>query len=237
METDLDLLQGEWRVTALEVDGGAVAFEGARIVVRGNRFEALGMGSDYDGRLVLDPLNAPKRFSLHFDVGVESGNVNHGIYDLNGAVWRICLATRGDAAPRSFATAPGTGYALEVLERAGAAGKKKALASRVPLPSGPATELEGEWRMVSCCRDGEPLPADFVACGRRVFRGDRTTLYFGKQVFSESGFSIAPGQIEYGPQHGIYVLSGDELRTAVGVERPADYTPGKGRTVAVWRRG
>ena len=42
---------------------------------------------------------------------------NRGIYTLDGDTWTICLATRGDARPRSFATRPDTGYALETLER------------------------------------------------------------------------------------------------------------------------
>ena len=93
--------------------------------------------------------------------------------------------------------------------------------------------------MLSCYRDGEALPADFAAYGR-VFQGERTTLYFGKQVFAESQFSIQPQDmpttIEYGLQLGIYALTGDELRTSVGTERPTDYQVKKGRTVVVWRR-
>lgn len=126
----------------------------------------------------------------------------------------------------------GSGYALEVLERSGRAKAKK--------QAGAVTELEGAWAMLSCYRDGEALPADFAAYGRRVFQGERTTLYFGKQVFAESQFSIQPEDmpttIEYGPQLGIYALTGDELRTSVGTERPTDYQVKKGRTVVVWRR-
>ena len=44
-------------------------------------------------------------------------------------------------------------------------------------------ELAGEWELVSAVRDGQPLGAEFVASGRRVLRGDVTTVTFRGQVF------------------------------------------------------
>jgi len=45
---DLDLLQGSWTVTALEVDGqkmSASLLANARIAIDGNRFASTGMGA------------------------------------------------------------------------------------------------------------------------------------------------------------------------------------------------
>lgn len=101
-------------------------------------------------------------------------------------------------------------------------------------------ELEGEWPMLSCIRDGEVLPPDWIGCGRRVFAGDRSRLFFGKQVFSQSQFSLdsvaTPTTLDHEQQFGIYELGGDRLRTSLGVERAVDYAPGRGRTVSAWRR-
>ena len=50
MRQDLDLLQGSWSLTALEVEGQkmpAATLAEARIVVKGNRFTSTGMGAVY----------------------------------------------------------------------------------------------------------------------------------------------------------------------------------------------
>ena len=33
-------------------------------------------------------------------------------------------------------------------------------------------ELEGEWAMASCVRDGEPVPQGYVRFGKRVAKGN-----------------------------------------------------------------
>ena len=37
--------------------------------------------------------------------------------------------------------------------------------------------------MLSCIRDGEVLPPSWIACGRRVFAGDRSTLFSVNRSF------------------------------------------------------
>lgn len=120
MKTDLDRLQGSWRVKSLIVEGSALSagmIGEARVVVKGDRFESLGMGTVHVGLLRIDVSRRPKTLSIKFTRGSEKGNVNQGIYELKGDRWKLCLATKGGPAPHDFVSEPGSGFAIEVLER------------------------------------------------------------------------------------------------------------------------
>lgn len=116
MRDDLDLLQGSWTITDLEVEAqkmpGAM-LANSRIVIKGNRFTSTGMDALYTGTLELDMSTSPRQLNMKFDAGPEKGNTNPGIYELDGDTWKICLATRGAVRPLSFASTPGSGFALE----------------------------------------------------------------------------------------------------------------------------
>jgi uncharacterized protein (TIGR03067 family) len=253
-------LDGDWNVVALEVDGQrmpAGMLEAAHIVVEGDRFQSLGMGAVYEGTLKLDPSANPKAFDLTFTAGPEKGNTALAIYELDGDDWKLCLTTRGGDRPKRFATAPGTGHALETLKR----GKRvwttdastEAPAVESPESSGPATELEGEWSMVSGFMDGHPIESSMVKYGKRVTRGSQTTVQFGGQVFMKATFSLDPakspreidfvhtqGMHQGKTQLGIYECDGKTLRLSSSTPdqpRPADFKPrkGDGKTVAEWK--
>jgi uncharacterized protein (TIGR03067 family) len=117
---DIDKLQGVWNIVSLEMEGQVVptgALAGARISLRGNRFTTSGMGAEYEGAASFDESKSPREFDLKFETGPEKGNTSLGIYELDGNTWRICLSTRGATRPAKFAAEPGTGFALEVLNR------------------------------------------------------------------------------------------------------------------------
>jgi uncharacterized protein (TIGR03067 family) len=197
---------------------------------------------------------------MRFDAGPEKGNTNPGIYELSGDTWKICLATRGNVRPRRFDSRGGDGFALETLVRAdvSAGAKKETKSSRKTLPealtTAPATELEGEWTMLSGIFDGVPMEEANLQWIKRVNQGDRSTVTAGAQVMLKVEFTIdfakLPKAIEYvnlaGPnkgktQQGIYELAGDVVKICVsapGVPRPVDYTAvaGDGRTLTVWKR-
>jgi uncharacterized protein (TIGR03067 family) len=267
MQSDLEKLQGAWRITALESDGRAMQDipRDARIVVKGETFVSTGMGAEYTGTIQLDSTKAPKRIDLVFVMGPESGARNVGIYDVDGDTWRLCLATSGTKRPRTFATRAGTGVAIETLERerAGTARRRPAKASvadrapAAPKPpdtagSGPRTELEGEWKMVSAVFSGAPMDKTMVEWCRRVTNGNLTTVLAGPQVMLKATFtldaSVAPRAIDYvnvgAPnkgkrQAGIYELTGGTLRicmAAPGKPRPREFASAKGdgRSFTTW---
>jgi uncharacterized protein (TIGR03067 family) len=120
MLDDLELLQGKWVMTSLEVNGeplSLASFAAARISIEGNQFTSTGMGAIYRGTIEIDATKIPKRLSMNFTDGPEKDNTNHGIYELVADSWTLCLATTGGPAPKTFATAPGSGQALETLRR------------------------------------------------------------------------------------------------------------------------
>src|SRR5262245_66337845 len=86
MRDDLELLQGTWNVTSLEMDGQQMPdtmLGEAEIVIKGTRFMTTGMGAIYEGTLNLDPSANPPQLDMKFDAGPEKGNTNLGIYKLN----------------------------------------------------------------------------------------------------------------------------------------------------------
>jgi uncharacterized protein (TIGR03067 family) len=260
MAHDLDLLQGTWTIESLEVDGQpmpAAMLDDACIVVEGNRFTSTGMGAVYQGTLELDNSAAPARLDMKFDAGPEKGNTNPGIYQLDGESWKLCLATRGGVRPMAFASAAGSGFALETLVRLSPKTKrrpsKESTAARVPVDA--ATEFEGEWRMPSGVMDGKAMsPAD-VRWVKRVTHGDQTTVLAGPQTMLKVTFSFDPAQsprsIDYlnlagankgERQQGIYKLEDDVLTVCVaapGAPRPREFesVAGDGRTLTAWTRG
>lgn len=261
MQDDLARLQGTWHIVALEMDGQKMpAGDGAKIVVEGDRFTSLGMGADYKGKLILDGSNKPKSFDLKFTSGPEKGNTNRGIYELKGDRWKICLDFHGKARPEAFKTTPGSGRAVEVLQRAAddapAKSKTKAKPAAPPadLPATPAPELEGEWAMLSCVQNGEPMPQAWLKFGKRTAVGNLLTVTMNKQVMLKVFFSVdrtkEPKEIDYviaaGPQagqhqYGIYELKGGKLTTAIaalGNPRPKDFSSavGDGKLVTGWVR-
>jgi uncharacterized protein (TIGR03067 family) len=116
MTSDLEKLQGTWRIATLEIDGNAMPATGS-ISIQGDRFTTAAMGAEYSGTIQIDAAKRPKRFDLVFDSGPHTGSRSLGIYQLEGDSWRICLGFAGNPRPISFATAPGSGHAMETLVR------------------------------------------------------------------------------------------------------------------------
>jgi len=261
MKPELEKLQGAWNIVSLEVDGQVLPSDGSQIVVKGGRFTTSGMGATYEGKLTVDAASKPWALDMKFTKGPEKGNTNRGIFELKGDRWRLCLQMTGKERPTRFATRPGAGLALETLERTKAGLKQKgttprgkATAAPADFPTEPVPELEGEWTMTACSHSGEALKPEFLKWGKRVAKGNETTVFMGKQVILRARYAIdrsrQPNTIDYllthGPasgkkQLGIFQLEGESLTVSFaspGQPRPADLTSraGDGRTVTTWKR-
>src|ERR1044071_6912396 len=55
-------------------------------------------------------------------------------------------------------------------------------------------QLEGEWSMVSGTADGQPMPKEMVATGKRVAKDGQTTITIGGQVLFKAKFTIDPSK-------------------------------------------
>ena len=268
MAKDLDLLQGSWCVATLVTEGQKVPAEmlaGARIVIQGDRFTTTGMGFDYAGCVEIDQSTTPRRIDMKFDAGPPKGTTNLGIYELAGDTWKLCLATRASVRPSAFASPPGSGIALETLVRgdAPAVAKSRPRASKATpkakqtapaAPTGPATEFEGEWSLVSAVMDGKPMDQSMVKWVKRISQGNQTTVLAGPQTMLKAEFTHDPSQspktIDYlnlagankgKRQSGIYAFEGELLKYclgAPGAPRPMEFRsdPGDGRTLTIWRK-
>ena len=255
-KSDLDLLQGAWRLSSLEVDGEDMPpdmLSACRVKIRGSRFRSLGMGAEYIGTVTLDSSARPKAFDLAYTRGPEKGNTNRGIYEIEPDGWRLCLAMRGDTRPNEFAARKGTGRALETLRKDGVA-PEAGKTARAPAPAACAspTELEGEWALVSGFLNGKPMDVVTVRYGVRSFHGNRTVLKFGPQTYIDAVFTLdssqSPRAIDYShtkgmyagkTQLGIYECDGATLKLSTappGEARATDFAGRGANTVTVFRK-
>ncbi len=74
------------------------------------------MGAEYGVTLEFEPAAIPRRLNMVFDVGPEKGNVNLCIYQIAQDIWKMSIA-RGSVPPPTFASTPGSGFAMEVLQQ------------------------------------------------------------------------------------------------------------------------
>lgn len=245
--TDLDRLQGVWRLASIEVDGevmpAGVPAE-PTIAISRDRFTSSGMGATYEGTIEVDQTRTPRQVDLVFTAGHAAGTRNPGIYRLNGDTWTVCLATRGDKRPRTFATKPDSGLALETFQRA-VRRRTASRAARRPSPatgaraqaanvsatdveSGAATDWEGEWAMVAGIFSGAVMGDSMIQWCRRITRGNVTAVMAGPQVMLKARFTLdrstRPHAVDYvnlegaqtgKPQAGIFELAGDTLRVCL----------------------
>jgi len=243
----LRALEGTWEIETLEIDGRAMSLAmltratGASIKIDGDRFRSEMTGETYDGTFNIDVEADPHHIDLEFVEGPEAGNFNYGIYRIDGDRFTLCLDMNGKARPQAFATAPGSGHALETLRRAsdarpdsvtgGVPQSRAQAASKEPppefafVPSPTLSRLQGEWSAVRLVKDGQEPPAFMIKSGRRSATNNEVKVSYGGKlmvhVLVRIDETVQPTQIDYynllpGPfcglvQRGIMKWIGDEV--------------------------
>lgn len=195
-------MEGTWAFRALEVDGAALpaaVFGSSLLRIDGDRFRMESPEATYEGLFTIDVERTPHWIDIDFVDGPEAGNRCEGLFELEGGRFRICLGLAGSKRPKEFATAPGSGHALEDLVRtetarpAGVDGGTPQPAAPGPPPAadagdfdGPLTataqKLQGEWMPLELVTSGKPLETAYLPYGARTNSGMETKVVFGGQT-------------------------------------------------------
>jgi uncharacterized protein (TIGR03067 family) len=111
---------GRWRYASMELDGRAIPADGlaqAGLAIQGDEFLMTDPTGAFRGRYTVDPAAAPKTIDITFLEGPEAGKGAMGIYELDGDTYKVCIGLVGKPRPKAFATSPGSGHVLQVLQR------------------------------------------------------------------------------------------------------------------------
>ncbi len=214
-------MEGTWTFRSLEVDGQAIPaamLANSLMLIDGDRFRMESPEATFEGIFTIDVETEPPRIDIDFIEGPEAGQRCEGLFQLDGDQLTFCLGLVGSGRPEQFATAPGSGHALEVLVRADAGrppgvdgGKPAAgvpMPAKVADPDGFAAvltpnleRLQGEWVPVELVTSGKPLQASYLPYGSRSHAGVETKVVFGGQtmVHAKVRFNeaVVPVEVDY----------------------------------------
>ena len=92
------VLEGEWTLTSLEVDGRKISPEilmDATMTVKGGKYTYKMEENDEEGTLKIDASKKPATINLDISSGKGQGKKQLGIYEIDGAMWKLCVSEAG----------------------------------------------------------------------------------------------------------------------------------------------
>lgn len=122
IKKDRKLIEGTWRVVAIEVDGNKSMEEDAKkiTVVNGSdgTWSLRVEGNEISkGTSTIGPTKKPKTIDFTPTAGEGIGNQYIGIYELGEKTRKLCFAPPGKVRPIEFASTQGSEHILVTLER------------------------------------------------------------------------------------------------------------------------
>jgi uncharacterized protein (TIGR03067 family) len=119
--TDVQKLQGTWKLVAGEMDGKAMTedqLKTGKLVIRDNQYTITLPGKDtFTGTEILNSTKSPKTINVTDDSGPNAGKKLLGIYELKGDEFRVAFAPSDKSRPTEFTTKPGTGSWMHLWKR------------------------------------------------------------------------------------------------------------------------
>jgi uncharacterized protein (TIGR03067 family) len=112
-------LQGDWTIQSMEQDGHkapAEKIKAVRIVIDGDRLTVHGE-KGMESTIKLDSSKKPHHIDIVLNDGPDKGKVWHGIYELQGDDWKLCLGKPGKDRPTEFVSKEHSGFVLMLLKR------------------------------------------------------------------------------------------------------------------------
>ncbi len=114
VKTDLDKLQGDWIMSALEVNGADVApdkLEGTVLTIKDDGYSVKRKETTTRCKITLDASKDPKEIDMLFLDGDNKDRTQKGIYKINGDTFQFVRGISPDQnRPRDFATWPESNY-------------------------------------------------------------------------------------------------------------------------------
>ncbi len=231
-------MEGTWGFRSLEVDASAMPasmLTNSSLLIDGDRFRMESPEGPYEGVFTIDVEHSPHLIDIDFVEGPEAGNRCQGIFELDGDRFLLCLGLAGSSRPKRFATAPGSGHALEELVRKDRARPPAVNGGTPAVEASPAVssvgaagdfeavltpthqKLQGEWLPLELITSGTPLQPAWLPFGLRTHSGVETKVVFGgqTQVHAKVRFneSTSPIEVDY------YNLAGKKGTLSLGLFR------------------
>lgn len=114
--SDLDRIQGEWKLKQLVIDGQAAdeaTIADGKLKIKGDTFKLDAAGQNESGTLQFDAQVSPKTL----EVALQSGDTIPAIYELSGDTLKICYAVNSAARPKEFKSTGGSDHVFVVYQR------------------------------------------------------------------------------------------------------------------------
>ena len=118
---DLERLQGEWIMAALEIDGKPVPDEKIQdttLTIKGDKYIVRSKDNKYEVTITLDPAKDPKAIDMAFPDGTDAAKIGKGIYKIDGDTFIVVRAQATDnERPTTFGTWPNSGCFMVTWKR------------------------------------------------------------------------------------------------------------------------
>src|SRR5262249_36020209 len=123
---DLDKLQGTWLTVSIVNNGKTLVDEKTppsngpvtKLVYEGNKWTIkVGDRTVASGIIKVDSTTSPKQIDIFDESGVRNEKTRLVIYELDGDIFKYCIAEPGKTRPTELVSEQGTGHSLIVSRR------------------------------------------------------------------------------------------------------------------------